>query len=116
MTDLDKALWQAIENNDIKKVKDLINNGANVNAVNEVGNTILENIALLSSIGLYCPKNEIVKTLIEAGADIKTKKVRGRKAINYPKKSDIKNLIQNAKPDPVKVILNHVKNKHNQRG
>lgn len=116
MTDLDKALWQAVKNNDIEKVKDLIDGCANVNAINEAGNSILEDIALLSGLGLYRPKNEIVKALIEAGADIKAKKVSGRKAINYPKKSDIRNLIRNANPDPVKIILNYVKNNHKQRG
>lgn len=116
MNNWDKALWQAVENNDIEKVKDLINHKANVNAVNEVGNTVLENIALLSGIGLYRPKNEIVRILIEAGANIKAKKMRGRKAFNYPQKSDIRNLIRNANPDPVKIILNYVRNNHKQRG
>ena len=96
--------------------EELIQHGADVNAADNSGNTALMKIALLSGLGLYHGNIKIVKILIENGANTAIKKVRGRKAINTPKKSDIRNLIRNANPDPVKVILNYVKNKHNQRG
>ena len=107
-------LMYAVEKNYVDITRTLIAGGADVNAKDKVGNTALMRMGLLSCFGIY-PNADIVKELIENGANTKVKNIRGRKAINYPKKSDIRDLIRNARPDPVKLILNYVQKAHNNK-
>ena len=92
----------------LKKIEELISAGADVNARDKMGNNALMHLALLSSRIGTKGYSKIAQTLIYAGSDTKVRKVCGRMALNVPKKSDMKNLIQSANLDPVKMILNYV--------
>ena len=63
MKNINEQLFKAVELNEIKEVKRLIEEGANVNAVDEDGMTAL----YWASRWGY---SEIVKMLIEKGADV----------------------------------------------
>lgn len=102
-------LMYAVSRDGVSVVEALIDGGADVNAQDKVGNTALMRMALLSRFGICRAYPAIAKVLIENGADINIKNYYGRRAINMAKKSEVRNLVRNARPDPVKVILHKVK-------
>lgn len=95
--EIDKQLLEAVQGNEIKKVKDLIAQGANVNARNEFGETPLhlaqskEMAEFLLSKGadihakdnefgitpLFNAPKEIFKFLISKGADVNVRSKKG---------------------------------------
>ncbi|MBS3920304.1 MAG: ankyrin repeat domain-containing protein [Deltaproteobacteria bacterium] len=95
--EIDKQLLEAVQGNEIKKVKDLIAQGASVNARNEFGETPLhlaqskEMAELLLSKGadihakddefgmtpLFNASKEIFKLLISKGADVNARSKKG---------------------------------------
>lgn len=70
----ENELFEAIAKNDIEKVKNLIKNGINVNAVGHGDRTVLIDAAWKGHL-------EIVKYLVENGADINAKDNSGRTAL-----------------------------------
>lgn len=69
-----KNIFNYIEEGDIKKVKQLIKSGVDINIRNNVGSTIL----MLAS---YNGHKEIVKILIENGADVNLQNRNGWTAL-----------------------------------
>lgn len=67
MKKIDKALFTAVESGDLEKVVDLLERGADVNAKNEEGDTVL----------MFEKNIEMVKLLLDAGADVNAKNLEG---------------------------------------
>ena len=63
-------LYKAIEENDIKTIKRLVNKGININMVNEFGETPLHSAA-------SCGRTDIAKYFIELGANVNAKDMDG---------------------------------------
>src|SRR5438045_1270422 len=73
-----EAFRDAASNGDIKEMKRLIADGADINSKNDDGNT-----ALMSAvINVKCPI-DIIKTLIDAGADVNAQDEYGMTALIY---------------------------------
>lgn len=70
----ENELFKAISENDIEKVKNLVKNGVNVNAITHSNRTILIDASWKGYL-------EIVKCLVENGADINAKDDFGRTAL-----------------------------------
>ncbi|WP_239649362.1 ankyrin repeat domain-containing protein, partial [Brachyspira hyodysenteriae] len=73
---LDESLFLAVENNNIEEVKSYLSKGANLNARDEYGITVLMYAAVS---GNY----EMVKFLLENGANINTKDNDGNTVLYY---------------------------------
>lgn len=91
-SDLEKSeqIREAIKNNDVKKVKEIINSGFDVNSTNKIGDTPIIMATLFGT-------SEIVKILLDAGADPHTKSGTGLSAEEYAKimnKKDILDLFK----------------------
>ncbi len=65
--DLNNALFETVKSDDDKKVKELIDAGANVMAKNKYGETPLH----------FCNNADVAKLLIEEGADVNAKNKYG---------------------------------------
>lgn len=86
-------LIKAVINNKLNEVKDLIDKGANINAIDNEGRT-----ALIWSVTTN--KLELVKTLLDAGADFNIKDKKGNLAVMYAHDvgfKEIANLLRDAK-------------------
>lgn len=70
----ENELFKAISENDIEKVKNLVKNGVNVNAITHSNRTILIDASWKGYL-------EIVKCLVENGADINVKDNEGYTAL-----------------------------------
>jgi ankyrin repeat protein len=81
------ALMAAASNFDEKRVKDLIERKANVNAASRVGMTAL----------MYARGTPVVKLLLGAGASVKTKDFSGKTALYYA--------TQRADPEVVRALI-----------
>ena len=82
--ELNKKLFDAVENNDIDGVKEALSLGADVNAVDDYGNTALISACMWGY-------TNIVELLLEYGADINIKNNKGLTAlgilkVNHPEK------------------------------
>ena len=77
----EEELFEAIKNNDIEKVKKLVEYGTDINV--EYKYNYESKTALM--LALEKGHLEIIKYLVEHGADINIK-YRGRKALDYAKK------------------------------
>ena len=100
-------LYQAIKNNDLQEVKKLINEGAALNVKNEYGNTPLHFAA-------YYGHTNIVRYLIEKGANIYIENNDGEIPVYVTKKLEIVNiLLEKEWNDDMKIYLdkNAKKNK-----
>ena len=73
---LDELLFSAVENNNIKKVKSYLEQGANCNALDSYDRTALMN----ASVSGY---NDIAKLLIEEGTDVNIRDKAGATALMY---------------------------------
>ena len=83
-----EALFEAIEANDVEKVKELIQAGADVNA-KKYGDT-----------PLHCCKNvDVAKLLIEAGADVNAKGYYERTPLHKCENVDVAKLLIEAGAD-----------------
>ena len=82
----DALLFQAVENNDINKIKLLIKNGANPNAVSPAGRSVLMNAVFFNNLNA-------VKLLLESGANLEYKNRNGETAIFYAVYSDNENIL-----------------------
>ena len=71
-------------------VLNFINSGADVNAKNEYGRTILMLAARANS------NPEVIKALLEAGADINAKSNDGKTVLDYAQNDSVRELILNA--------------------
>jgi ankyrin repeat protein len=70
------------KDDDIKLVKYLLQNGADINHINNDGET-----ALFSSVG-WVPSIEMIKCLVETGCNINHKNNDGKNILEYAKESD----------------------------
>ncbi|MEX1014028.1 MAG: ankyrin repeat domain-containing protein [Candidatus Paceibacterota bacterium] len=78
----DEALFLAIGNEDLEKIKNLVKNGANVNAVTEVSSrSSLSNIKTPLMLACDIRNLDIVKFLIDNGADVNARNKRGRNVL-----------------------------------
>ncbi|TXJ42165.1 ankyrin repeat domain-containing protein [Brachyspira pilosicoli] len=73
---LDESLFSAVENNNIKKVKSYLEQGANCNALDSYNRTALIN----ASVSGY---DDIAKLLIEEGTDVNIQDKAGATALMY---------------------------------
>ena len=73
---LDESLFSAVEDNNIKKVKSYLEQGANCNALDSYDRTALIN----ASVSGY---NDIAKLLIEEGTDVNIRDKAGATALMY---------------------------------
>ena len=91
LTPKEERFLKAAENGNLKKIKSMLNKEVNIktliNAVDKENNTAL---ILASKFGY----SEIVKILIENGADINIKNNDGKTALDYAEENDYKNIIQ----------------------
>lgn len=91
LTPKEERFLKAAENGDLKKIKSMLNKEINIktliNAVDKENNTAL---ILASKFGY----DEIVKILIENGADINIKNNDGKTALDYAEENDYKNIIE----------------------
>lgn len=73
-TDLDKVLMKACSDLDVEKIKCLIEQGANVNAINDMGETPMHNVVEryndVDDEDIYSKITQIIDLLLEKGADI----------------------------------------------
>ncbi|MFT4327814.1 MAG: ankyrin repeat domain-containing protein [Wolbachia pipientis] len=86
-TELDKKLLAAAQDGDFNKVKDLVNQGANINAKERDGNTCLHYVSKFGNL-------DIVKYLISEDADIDAKDNNGQTPLDVADSSIIKILRQ----------------------
>ncbi|MEI0525256.1 ankyrin repeat domain-containing protein [Brachyspira murdochii] len=73
---LDEYLFSAVENNNIKKVKSYLEQGANCNALDSYNRTALINASV-------CGYDDIAKLLIEEGTDVNIQDKAGATALMY---------------------------------
>ena len=107
MKKIDKALFTAVESDDLEKVVDLLKRGANINAKDETGSTVLfsakdtEMVRLLLELGAdvnakdlekntplilaaeHTPNIEIFRLLLKYGANVNDKNIYGFSAIKW---------------------------------
>ncbi len=84
---LNEQLLAAVQRSDFSKVKDLVNRGANINAKDNGGNTLLHNASRFGNL-------DAVKCLISKDADIDAKDNNGRTPLDVADSSIIKILRQ----------------------
>ncbi len=89
MFDADKAreFIESSRNGDMKRLKELLDSGINVNIQDEVGATAL-------TWASYCGDIEMVRELIQAGADMNIKDTKGKTALNYAKDNGHNDMIE----------------------
>jgi len=86
--DINNELIMAVKNGDVEKVQRLIEQSANVNAKRENGWTALRWAAFFGH-------KEIVKLLIQAGADVNAKEYEyGRTALYYAREEGHEEIVQ----------------------
>lgn len=73
---LDESLFSAVEDNNIKKVKSYLEQGANCNALDSYNRTALINASV-------CGYDDIAKLLIEEGTDVNIQDKAGATALMY---------------------------------
>ena len=104
----DQRLLVAVKQGNVRHVQMLLEGGANVNAMNNNGNTAL----MLASSSGYA---DIVSLLIEAGADINIKAKDGHRALDFAPNGQIKkmlhddinrNLLRAASQGDIKAVQN----------
>jgi ankyrin repeat protein len=85
----DEALWKSVLHKYIKGVNDALERGANVNVRDEVkwGWTVLMTAASIGNL-------EIVKLLVEHGADVNLKNVKGNTALILAAQNDNFNIVK----------------------
>jgi len=84
--ELNNFLFQAAQDGDIEKVKQTIADGADINVYGFGGKTPLIRIALRAMDEKYCRDQtnfEIVRILVEKGADVNAKDLFNGSAIQY---------------------------------
>lgn len=78
-------IFRAVRNNNIELTIRMIEDGANVNALNSKG----------CNLGFFCSSLNMMKLLIEKGLNFKTKNNKGNTAIEYIEDNKIKEYLQN---------------------
>ena len=84
-----ERIFEAIENGEANTVRDLLNAGFDVNTKNDDGDTPL-------MTACYKGNSEIVKILIDAGADVNACGESGIRALDYANKIEIKKTLLDA--------------------
>ena len=78
-------IFRAVRNNNIELTKRMIEDGANVNALNSKG----------CNLGFFCSSLNMMKLLIENGLNFKTKNYKGNTLFEYIEDNKIKEYLYN---------------------
>ena len=87
MKDIDKELLKACCNGNLKKVKQLLEEGADVNVKDEKGRTAL-------MFASWYSHKEVVKQLLEKGADVDAEDIYGKTALMYASEKGHKEIVE----------------------
>ena len=80
-----KNLFRAVRNDNIALVNRMLDDGANINALNNKG----------CNLGFFCNSLDMIKLLIEKGLKYNTKNHKGNTILEYVVDNEIKNYLHN---------------------
>ena len=99
--ELDNRLRKVVTGNDIKKIKILLDNGANPNIIYGGKNDILKTVPILIIIAGWYSSPKTIRLLLEAGADVNIQDTYGQTPLIVAISSNVWNI------NNVKILLDN---------